>query len=281
MRPPECPAGHELTRWRNRTSTLRCDGLCGKGLAIGEFRWTCTPCDYDVCESCAEWKLPAPGTVGGPPCGSCQRQSSAESGAGLPPTPAPGILHTFDSAGLSASRSKDSSSATPAQTAQVSSSSWVYAVQGLESVKRDLHFPHSTAPKRRSSRLAPATAEPLGMPIPDDAAQAAQELIAGMPDLVSIGLPAAAHARLQGRRDWLRRLYELELTRAATYEAGGVSAFEAACGVTRGEMLSPEAALAASTALHAKFEEQRLTLLLSEQMEIGAHEAVGMCAPIS
>ena len=96
-----------------------------------------------------------------------------------------------------------------------------------------------------------------------------------------MSLPAAAHARLQGRRDWLRRLYELELTRAATYEAGGVSAFEAACGVTRGEMLSPEAALAASTALHAKFEEQRLTLLLSEQMEIGAHEAVGMCAPIS
>ena len=52
--PPSCPAGHDLERWLNRTSTLRCDGGCGEPLCVREWRWSCTLCDYDVCEGCVD-----------------------------------------------------------------------------------------------------------------------------------------------------------------------------------------------------------------------------------
>ena len=50
----ECPRGHELTRWRTRVSTLRCDGACGLALVEGGWRYSCTVCDYDVCEGCTK-----------------------------------------------------------------------------------------------------------------------------------------------------------------------------------------------------------------------------------
>ena len=56
--PPECPTGHGLTRWRNR-SELRCDGPSCQTpiLQRGDWRWSCTLCDYDVCEECAQLML--------------------------------------------------------------------------------------------------------------------------------------------------------------------------------------------------------------------------------
>ena len=51
----ECPCGHTLSRWRNRAPNLVCDGgACdGPTIAIRAWRWSCSLCDYDVCEVCA------------------------------------------------------------------------------------------------------------------------------------------------------------------------------------------------------------------------------------
>lgn len=55
MPQPECPRGHLLSRWRNRSATLICDGVCGQGpIGRGAWRWSCTVCDYDICEVCAD-----------------------------------------------------------------------------------------------------------------------------------------------------------------------------------------------------------------------------------
>eukprot|EP00966_Prymnesium_polylepis_P223546 5172495-Prymnesium_polylepis.1 len=54
LQPPSvttCPAGHTLRRWLNRALNIDCDG-CGGEIEFGSMRWSCAPCDYDVCAAC-------------------------------------------------------------------------------------------------------------------------------------------------------------------------------------------------------------------------------------
>ena len=59
MQPPSkkaCPKGHLLSgrySGASRHLMLSCDGACGKAIMPYAKRWSCTPCDYDVCDTCA------------------------------------------------------------------------------------------------------------------------------------------------------------------------------------------------------------------------------------
>ena len=191
--PPECPAGHFLTRWRNRTSTLRCDGPCGEPLSVRAWRWSCTLCDYDVCETCVETYLMA--TVANT---SASRQSSAQSVAScvpceggvtsalVPPTPSD-PSHRLKGASLHSGKPKAAATTpalatpslgvdagdevpTPAETAAALYASqpisWVYAgTQGLESVKRDLsHLSATSGPNKASKHAYTSRPSRLGPP---------------------------------------------------------------------------------------------------------------------
>jgi hypothetical protein len=59
MQPPSkkaWPKGHLLSgrySGASRHLMLSCDGACGKAIMPYAKRWSCTPCDYDVCDTCA------------------------------------------------------------------------------------------------------------------------------------------------------------------------------------------------------------------------------------
>jgi hypothetical protein len=203
---------------------------------------------------------------------------------------------------------------TPAsmQTAQVCS--WVYVTQGLESVKRDLsHLTNSTkGAKTKHSCLRPNAPVPrshevtlcdaLGLPaeglqrssaVEDDAADKGREdtlfvagaspselaarLIDAMPTYSERCLPQDLAERIHNSRDWLRRLCELELERAARAAAGGEpSDFDAACGVQASEPAAVEQAEADFRQLCEKFEMERAALMREERLEMETLQALGV-----
>ena len=80
----ECQCAHcsgQLCEAHTTAATARiglvCDGECGREFAVGDVRWSCGACDYDLCGECAgieldaggyrqrEWEYPEQGGVGG------------------------------------------------------------------------------------------------------------------------------------------------------------------------------------------------------------------------
>ena len=275
----ECDAGHELNRWRNRCSTLRCDGGCGKGLEMREWRWSCTICDFDVCPSCYEDRVARMTMPCRPP-----RASAAEAAAANPGPAAGGDVQ--ETATGSASIKPRGASAkvhvglTPTTTEAPSDELWVYASQSLASVKRDLTTfgsgvvqQHNKHPCTRPSRLglqestsATATSSPSAPTLPDD-----------LPDLAALGLPASTLVRMHAARDWLRQLSELELSRARRMADGELSAFERACGMERTMPISVKATDECVEAVRARFASESNVLRARERMEIEAMQAMGEC----
>ena len=149
----ECPAGHVLTKWRNRNSTLRCDGECGEPLNEGSWRWSCAICDHDLCVNCADNLLtkqqkarapfcppvvsepvpappPAASTAAKPPRAKATNNGKATAGVSRTPFP-----------GAPAAAEETPSMGTARDT------SGIYTAPVLDSVKRDLDgaFPAGSA----------------------------------------------------------------------------------------------------------------------------------------
>ena len=253
----ECPCGHTLSRWRNRAPNLVCDGghCDGHGISIRAWRWSCSLCDYDVCETCAsvlalkreglckpistENELPAAAAADEP----------EEAPEEPPPRPKPPLVaetSTPDAGKLAA--------VSPA-VGTGRDTSWLYMPQqSLDSIRKDLQFRPSESKVHKPSSLrlpsGAAVAESLGLrdgiclPVheadahcaslaalpefqPDDATPALLPADA-VPDLSALGLPAIEQARLEARREQLRRLFELEVAREVR---AAPSAFESACCV--------------------------------------------------
>ena len=53
--PPCCTQGHKLV-FATASQALQCD-VCGASVAEGDMTWSCEPCDFDQCSTCA--KAPA------------------------------------------------------------------------------------------------------------------------------------------------------------------------------------------------------------------------------
>lgn len=340
----ECPGGHNLERWRNRVTTLRCDGPCGLGLKELSWRWSCGLCDYDICEACSD-TMCRTASRSATPAASCR---SAQANG----TSATAATTTKPAAPASASLRRPPEPKAPAGEEQASPgrmgseetpvlgtareglySSSVYMAPGLESVKRHLDVAWSggpsagTAHKKQRSKTNLSSQPPQPPPAPDPyegqellapkiASAAAQlslrgtpvdadvdpsvplnwsrphidaklpplsvdenggapSLLEGLPPLQLLNLPPAAAARMLSRREWLQQLLAEEVDRAnRAATTGGVSAFEAACGVKPEEPLPPKRAAALMAATLFKFEEERAELVRCELIEIEALQAL-------
>lgn len=267
----ECPAGHDLSRWRNRAgSLLRCDGLCNEPLCEGTWRWSCTLCDFDVCEVCVETLRPSSCRSQTPICPTIAPSKPAPSSK-----PAPKALRAPAAHGAKGTPLLNSGVAcTPSLVTGeggpgrgLPHESAIYASQSLASVKRDLDeaFPGSggssaAARPPPKARLPRAELEPrgeLGLRIAGAAAALpksehrdgdAAEAVARLPSLClesdgtcpslfgslsplePLGLPPAVESRLLSRRAWLQALFDDELGRAHRNARGAPSALELACG---------------------------------------------------
>jgi len=273
----ECDAGHELNRWRNRCSTLRCDGGCGKGLEMREWRWSCTICDFDVCPSCYEDRVARMTMPCRPP-----RASAAEAAAANAGPAAGGDVPENASASVKprGTSARVHVGLTPTTTEAPSCELWVYAPQSLASVKRDLTTfgsgvvqQHNKHPCTRPSRLGlqestsvTATSSPSAPTLPHE-----------LPDLTALGLPATTLVRMHAARDWLHQLTELELARARRVADGELSAFERACGMERAMPISAKATDESVEAVRARFAAECHALRARERMEIEAMQAMGEC----
>eukprot|EP00900_Chrysochromulina_parva_P001339 jgi/Chrpa1/11205/Chrysochromulina_OHIO_Genome00018806-RA len=273
----ECDAGHELNRWRNRCSTLRCDGGCGKGLEMREWRWSCTICDFDVCPSCYEDRVARMTMPCRPP-----RASAAEAAAANAGPAAGGDVPENASASVKprGASARVHVGLTPTTTEAPSCELWVYAPQSLASVKRDLTTfgsgvvqQHNKHPCTRPSRLGlqestsvTATSSPSAPTLPHE-----------LPDLTALGLPATTLVRMHAARDWLHQLTELELARARRVADGELSAFERACGMERAVPISAKATDESVEAVRARFAAECHALRARERMEIEAMQAMGEC----
>ena len=284
----ECPGFHELSRWRNRSSTLVCDGGCGKALAIREFRWSCTLCDYDICPMCYQDRaartelMPRAARIeavlrvagGGDGCPGDYPLSPADgpdlaiatnNKPGVKPTPGlqlPGAGHT------------------PATTE--TGESWVYAPHNLASVKRDLTTFGSGAGAQPNKHLCtrPSRLGQSSSVTADADSPSASSVVLGddgLPELAPFGMPASALVRMHTRREWLRQLCELEIGRAYRLADGEPSAFESACGLPRAAPLSVRTTHETVAAVRAKFDEERTALQQAERMEIDVMQAMGVC----
>ena len=255
---PECPTGHFLSRWRNRADTLVCDGPCGKPLAIREWRWSCSLCDFDYCEVCAGAGTDCKPAGDGSPA-SCEKIADDTPSECPMPPPAEAPMRQGGAPTETplnpAMAIHGTPSFSPAITATArEGGSWVYMPHGLDSIRKELPFPASETKAARPSTLQHdlAVADSLGLhegvclPVHEMDADILAQLPSGellfsgqelllpqgsAPDLSKLGLPPAVAARLQARRDWLQQLFQLELQRESRVDSGGVSAFEAACGV--------------------------------------------------
>ena len=49
---PKCHHRHPLKRTSHGSEPLECDGACGLEIPPSAPRWSCFPCDFDVCELC-------------------------------------------------------------------------------------------------------------------------------------------------------------------------------------------------------------------------------------
>ena len=182
----ECPGGHNLERWRNRVTTLRCDGPCGLGLKELAWRWSCGLCDYDICETCSDAMCTAP-PPSATPTATC-RSVPIAAAATIASKPAP------RSASVGPMRPPSEPTPAPATAAAVErpSPAWmppdetpvlgtardgpytssIYMAPGLDSVKRHLDVAWSgssssehaaPAPKKQRSKTGlttPQLAEP-------------------------------------------------------------------------------------------------------------------------
>eukprot|EP00966_Prymnesium_polylepis_P326654 7382555-Prymnesium_polylepis.1 len=180
---PTCAAGHTLSRWRNRAPNLVCDGSCDQGpIAIRAWRWSCSLCDYDICEECAnllilcEVKHPKEG-----PTPSMSKQVSAESsspvacatcdddGAAKPvPQPtAPPSAHAppGGAAGTPDLGGKALSGSPAVGTGHEPSGPYVAPPGVLDSIRKDLSFRPSDNKPAKQSALRPAapTAQDIAM----------------------------------------------------------------------------------------------------------------------
>ena len=278
----ECQGGHELQRWRNRCSTLRCDGGCGEPLAIREFRWSCTLCDYDICNTCyedrvARLQLPVQSALRSARASVSDGDGSA---VDVETHEKPIAAKSTPSLNTAAHR------LTPITTGLAASTgdpSWVYAPQHLASVKRDLTtFGTSSAsiPSKHScirpsqlQQSGSASAEGEGEPTN---ASATKDTMPDL-DLVPFGLPMSTLTRMHERRDWLHRLRELELARARRVADGERSAFEVACGVPASAPLTVRQSNESLSAVRSKFEDEAVTLRQAERAEIDTLQAMGLC----
>ena len=287
----ECPAGHELARWKNRCSTLKCDGGCNKPLVQGEFRWSCTLCDYDTCQTCydeaAQWQVPLRSVL----------RTTAEKTSEPPPTPAE-VLKASTAKRDAAKAAKATATpvlpaagdtATPAVVtapAATAASSWIYASHNLASVKRDLSSITASAslPRTKQACVRPS---PLAPSSPSAGLDADSRAIAatgadGFPDLAEFGLKPNALVRLSTRREWLHQLHQCELQRVHRAAEGAPrSDFEVACGLAQSTPLTARQTNESLAAVNAKFEAERTALREAEQMEIEAMQAMGTAACVA
>lgn len=165
--PAECPANHELTRWRNRTTGLRCDD-CGIVLEARAWRWSCTPCDYDICEDC-KVKTFVGSAPAQPPIAPVYRTAGAVTSAtsGMRPAEAQRIS-SASLAHKSASRKVvtpsvggvDAAASGTPDVATVAGAAGAPLDQSLESIKRNLHVAFPGA----ASGTPPSGANKLSQP---------------------------------------------------------------------------------------------------------------------
>ena len=312
---PDCPAGHELSRWRNRIATLKCDGACGAKLSEGTFRWSCNLCDFDICDNCV---APDFSLLLKPTPRSSTPLVAAPSRTAAPLARQPACRPSAPSAARNAPGATPSAGAasTPALATGMGNnnlSALLHASQGLESVKRDLsELPGSARPAKTSrasvSRVSSGEAAALGFLLSGASAQlprherpggAAAEAVAmlpslaideasgappalfdALPPLAPIGLPLPVETRMLGRREWLQELLGDELSRAVRASCGEPSALELACGVPRDDAPVPARATAMGVAaVLLKFEHERASVLASELTEIYSLQAMGKCRP--
>ncbi|KAL3918036.1 MAG: hypothetical protein SGPRY_006161 [Prymnesium sp.] len=294
---PCCPAGHALSRWRNRSASLVCDGECDhRPIPIGVWRWSCTRCDYDICEMCAGVKSERAG-----------RQAAAANGADptpmeeevdkipprtpVEPQPEPMGLEA-EEAGTPNAVAQKLASAAPASTPVTDHElSWVYMPQQvLDSVRKDLGFRPSEGKVHRPNKPSSGALngiyvdplklrEGLSLPLRSDSdpsssmpavhlvGSPAPELLPAdaAPDLKRLPLPQSDLLRMLFRRQQLQHVFELEVARETRAISGAHSDFEASFGIQPAASSFKD-----SSQLAAKFEEARNELLLQERMEIEA-----------
>ena len=290
----ECPAGHNLVRWRNRPqSQLRCDGLCGEKLHEGAWRWSCALCDFDVCETCVDKIVTTRSET--PLCPPAQARVTAPASA----------ANSAPSRPPAGRKQQDANFTGAAATAQGTPAVGT-AAQSLDSVKRDLDNafpgsgssalplrPHSKSVRLPASeqgelglRIAGASAslsQTLGGPAAEAVAQlprleleadgSAPSFFAALPALTSLGLPTAVLGSMIGRREWMQELLASEIARAKSAARGEVSTLEAACGVAPPEQQQSESA--ACAAVLRKFEHERGQIVAAELHEIDALRVSG------
>jgi hypothetical protein len=234
MQEHECPAGHTLARWRNRVTTLRCDGPCGQGLSECSWRWSCSLCDYDICDKCADGLLLAKSSspdaaekpvavvlsatavgVPHPPSsaiktGAKSRSHQSSSAAAATPAPAPAPTPAPASAWAPAptpvpAKAEEAKEVTPA-LGTGRDSSWIYSAPNLGSVKRDLDvvFPGSAAPSKRKSSNLSRTPRPRPSECVDE--QLVMRVVAASASLPRHGAEDDDEEEAEGAVGALRRL---------------------------------------------------------------------------
>ena len=254
-----CPAGHALSKNRNKEAHLRCDGVCGTITERDSWLWSCAKCDFDLCVSCAHRIEPA--------------------AKGTPSTATEEVRTTGHADGELDDVKRDMTWETWGQSPTKRAKEMVG--RGGRRIRRpDQYGDDEPEPKRRSPRKpeptyeeftpTPAMLAGLVPPVYYEARvvplvepMTGAPLTLDLPELPAVDDPVLL-ASLQAKRRWLLQLWQLELRRELIDES--------ATYVLQPESPAPsdEEARAARVQLcMAKFERERSDLLASEQLLLG------------